>query len=758
MKGHDRKLTWLAFMGLNLGLVGSVAGAQTETLLQPMLKPMVILQPILQPNLQPNLLAAKSLLIVPEDGAVTLIWDWPAKADIAGYDVYLGREKINVQPISSEKSPEKSKDTLSYRVKGLKNGEKYEFSVLPIPNKISTAKMQALMGVGTPLVCDRYSVQGSDMGAQFQNIRVGRGPANVMVNGTTIPASSGIYQGQLPAAVPVGGPLNLLTSVGSCLVYATDRVPERPNLTTPTNGFSLNVANTLPVTWTSSSNPDRFVVSASWLINSSSGTGWRSGDIAGTERTFSIPAGTLPADKAVKIRVYAYNDGTETFIGSYTADSRMAIRNGDEAGRDIITVATLAPSNPPAVSWGDPHLLTFDQTAVEFQSVGEFDLTQSLSGSEFRVQARQLPWGGSGTVSVNSAVATRLNGQKVGLYTTSSPPLRIGDVGTPTTVPAGGLDFGGGYRVSQSGNDFIFDYPSGERMTLTNNGGYIDARVSLPNSRRGQVRGLWGNFDGVTTNDLFLRSGAALSSPASFADFYGLYAHSWRVPNPAESLFVYGGGERFGGFDNPAFPSATPVVSAVARAAAEATCRAAGITDPILLNACITDVATTGQPRFASGTAATQRPQDQVSILMPSTQPDLIVPDLIVTGATVNFSGICRPNQALVLARVTVRNIGGTATPALPSVGVVQVVDSRDETLGAGYRGNGVGLGSLAAGASATVDIPIYFPVNTPNDAAGPHSYIARVNFGHYFAEASTANNRFGTPLNVTIPSAACLP
>lgn len=738
MKGKNVYWQPLAFIGLGLSLLSGAGAQKTALPLQP------VLQPIINPAILQQVAGQAALLVLPDDSAVTLVWQASGDPHISGYDVYVGGQKVNAQPIPAGKG-----GPMQYRVKGLKNGAKYEFRVVALSQdaKLAAAFSSRIMAA-SPVVCERYSVKGTDMGPLFQNISVSRGPASVNVNGTNIPAGSGIYQGQLPAAVPVGGALNLLTSVGDCLVFATDRVPESPALTAPAAGASVPVGSALPVAWTSGSNPDRFVVSATWLINPTSGTGWRSADIPGTSRNFSIPAGALPAGKTVKIRVYAYNDGVGSFVGSFTPDSRMAIRNGNEAGHDITTQA--APLNPPAVSWGDPHLITFDQTAVEFQAAGEFDLAQSTTGSEFRVQARQRPWGGSTVVSVNTAVATRMNGQKVGVYAGSSPALRVGNTGTRTAVPAGGLDFGGGYRITLAGNVYTFEYPGGERLTLTDNGGYVDARASLPDSRHGQMRGLWGNFDGTTGNDLFLRSGAPLSAPVSFTDFYGPYANSWRVPSPAESLFVYDGSERFGGFDDPAFPSAAPPVAPDARAAAEATCRAAGVTDPVLLQACITDVVTTGQPRFAASTAATQPPRDQVRLTTPAGV------DLIVTAASARFSGVCQPNAALVLARVTVQNVGTVASPARNDVGLAQVIDIRDEGLGTGGRGNGVGLPSIPAGGSATVEIPVYYPVNTPAEAPGTHTYIARVNVGNWISETNTANNRFGTPITVTVPAASC--
>jgi len=630
---------------------------------------------------------------------------------------------------------------MSFRVKGLKNGLRYDFRVVALGEAKLAASLSPVPASGGPLVCARYPVQGTDMGVRSQNVRVG-GAATVTVNGVTLAASGGgLYQGTLAAPVAVGAPLNLLTRVGECLVFASDVVPEAPALTAPAAGSSLAASAVLPVAWTSASSPQRFVVSASW-VTGGAGHGWRSGDLPGSARSFSIPAGALPAGQTVKVRVYAYNDGA--FVGSFTPDSRMAIRNGNEAGRDV-TVQAAAP-NPPAVSWGDPHLITLDQTAMEFQAVGEFDLTQSVT-DDFRVQARQRPWGSSTVVSVNTAVATRMNGQKVGVYAGMIPALRIGEAGVRTNVPAGGLDLGGGHRVTQSGNVYTLEFPGGERLAITNNGAYLDARLTLPDARRGRVRGVWGNFDGVTTNDLITRVGATLSSPVTPADLYGTFGNSWRVPSVAESLFVYDVGQRWGGFDDPAFPSAQAVIPAGAAAGAEATCRAAGVTDPLLLDRCVTDVALTDNPRFAASSADTQPAHDQVR---------LALPDLTVTAFSAAYSGTCAGGAPLVNARVTVRNVGAAPSPARSDVGLAQVVDTRDETLTAGYRGNGVGLPALAPGESVTVTIPVYDPATQPATAPGAHTYAARVNFGAYFPEGSSANNRFTTTQTVTVPAGDC--
>lgn len=114
------------------------------------------------------------------------------------------------------------------------------------------------------------------------------------------------------------------------------------------------------------------------------------------------------------------------------------------------------------------------------------------------------------------------------------------------------------------------------------------------------------------------------------------------MPTPAESLFVYDTGERFGGFDDPAFPSAQAVVPA-------------GVTDPLLLDRCVTDVALTGNPRFAASSAETQPARDQAR---------LALPDLTVTAFSAAHSGTCAGGAPLVNARVTVRNVGAAPSPA----------------------------------------------------------------------------------------------
>lgn len=596
-----------------------------------------------------------------------------------------------------------------------------------------------------------YLVQGTDMGPLYQNVRVTNAGvaysgADVRVNTINMPhTSGGIYSGSLGSAVAVGNGLLLNVRTPEGIIQAKDWVPGAPVVTAPVGSTVVNAASPLPVAWNNSYglDPDRFVVSATWSCGVGCGTGWRSSDLPGSARNYAIPAGTLPTDRAVKIRVYAYNDGTETFSGPFATGSRMAIRNGNEAGIDITT----APANNAICSsWGDPHLTTCDGLGVEFQSTGEFDLALSTV-NPFRVQVRQRPWGGSSTVSVNTAVATSMNGQKAGIYLGAAPNLRLGPAGTPTAIPAGGLNFGGGYNVIQSGNKYTFSYPNGEKMEATLNGGYVDVKLILPPTAQNRVRGLMGNFDGNPANDLFLRNGALLPNPIDFNTFYNVYANSWRVPSLAESLFYYGAGEAFGGFTVPNFPSSLPSMTPAQEANAKLQCQNAGVVDPLLLQGCTTDFGMTGNPQFITSAKTVPAPVLPVKILLPDLKVDLSAPTSAYSGddlsSLVSLKGY---NAGTALARGT-QSAGAngymidlmlsTDTVVPNTWGIYSPNFSEDVLLAGGRVSNTI---DLASGGSSGYPVGAVIPSDTPT---GTYYLCARIDAGNKITELLENNNVF---------------
>ncbi len=716
--------------------------------------------------------APQNVLTIPDDKNVIVIWDAVDDARVTGYNVYQDGVVVNPAPIktASRVSVRASGDPigrLSFTVKNVTTTTDSKFSVSAL-TATGTGPVSDI-SEARPSVCERHKVEGVDMGKLKQVVRLTKRGVDLTTGSVTVvfgfapgelyrqttfwyQPGLGLY---LSSSIPeqaVGNVLEILTRDGDCLTYSYDTLPESPALTAPAASTTLNVTNALPVTWTSATNPDRFVVLATWAGSPT----WRSGDLAGTTRTFNIPANTLPANKTVKIKVYAYNDGTEKFIGAFEPGSRMGIHNGDEAGRDITTTAPPpAIATNPGVTWGDPHLISFDQVAFEFQTVGEYDLGFS-SDNHVRVQARHQPWGGSPYISVNTAIATRMNGQKVGLYINppaGQSPLRIGDLGTRTDVPVAGLDLGAGFKILKDGaSGYRFEYPDGDIMKVEMHGTYINAKIYPVLTRAGTMKGLLGNFDGDLFNEFIKREGGILP-PLTTLALVREYATSWSIPTVADSLFVYDGTETFGGFSNSSFPTYTPPADPTAFAAAQADCTAAGV-QPKNIDACAIDKTQTGDNSFITNAATIQNPA-QLIVLEPALPP-VLKPDLIIQSATANLGATCRPNNTFLTTSVVVKNIGTATAIGRSDVGVVGIVDARDEALPSGARGNAVGIPTLAPNASVTINITLGYPTTTPDDTEGLRSYVARVDLGNWYDELNETNNRLATTIDVNVPAGHC--
>ncbi len=170
----------------------------------------------------------------------------------------------------------------------------------------------------------KLEVFGSDMSAAYQNVRVMRDgvPVNdalVLVNDTVIPLHlDGHYHGVLPAMLAQGDMLSLEVRSGVSVVTGSGTIPETPVMTSPATGAIFETGNGIPVLWTSTTDPDYFTVVAQWSCGPSCGTG-RFFEVDPWQRSFTIPASELPADRPIEVAVFAYEDGA--FAGDYVASS-----------------------------------------------------------------------------------------------------------------------------------------------------------------------------------------------------------------------------------------------------------------------------------------------------------------------------------------------------------------------------------------------------------------------------------------------------
>lgn len=282
-------------------------------------------------------------------------------------------------------------------------------------------------------------------------------------------------------------------------------------------------------------------------------------------------------------------------------------------------------------TWGDPHLVTFDDVAYDFQAKGEFVLSRGSVG-DFEVQTRQVPRGNS-AVTLNKAVALKVGGQRVAFYI--DPPVGGGPLmvdGEVESVADGEtLALANGGRIEHDGDVHYVRWPGSEAYVRIRrghgSGGYFNVFVR-PDAVHGNLVGLLGDNDGDGGNDFRLRNGVGLPSPPSFDHLYDCSQgdcfayddpYGWLVRS--ETLFDYSpdeGPETFepaAGELYPPGPVSLDDFPADQVEWAVQACLDAGITLAELVEACALDILVTGD--IEMGTSAGEVQASSGNALVP---------------------------------------------------------------------------------------------------------------------------------------------
>ena len=262
-------------------------------------------------------------------------------------------------------------------------------------------------------------------------------------------------------------------------------------------------------------------------------------------------------------------------------------------------------------SAGDPHLHNAAGLWFDFMAVGEFTALRSDSG-DLNIQVRQVPYSTSKWVSVTSQVAISDNGDRL---TFSFQPLGVVALaidGQPAQL-LGRDDLPHGGFVTPETGSYLVGWPDGSLVRVFRNVKGLDISTRLMPERIGTLHGLLGPYTGDTTQDFIeAKDGTRIPAPAlhvnfAYDDLYRTFGDSWRI-SADESLFDYAPGETTATFDDRTFPDPNPPpIDPATSTFAESICRQAGVPDDAL-EACIFDVARTGDPGFAVTTAAATRP------------------------------------------------------------------------------------------------------------------------------------------------------
>ncbi len=298
--------------------------------------------------------------------------------------------------------------------------------------------------------------------------------------------------------------------------------------------------------------------------------------------------GTPPSATCVSFQSDSNNCGT---CGNVCATGAACVNARCQAGHIV----------------GDTHILTFDGLFYDFQASGDF--LAATTGASFIVQVRQVPglpnWPNA---SIAKAVAMQMGKNRVVVYI---DPLKLVVNGKQTVLDDGkSISLADGVEIVRVANVFSIKQSSGETVHVETYSGWMNVTVALRYSPNGALRGLLGNGNGMTQDDIATRDGAVLQQPVSFKDIYHRYADNLRI-RPGESLF---GDETQAMFGVPAKPFYANELARGEYESARATCKVAGVVGESLLDACALDIVVLDSPAAAKVFANTIRPASVMHI------------------------------------------------------------------------------------------------------------------------------------------------
>ena len=364
----------------------------------------------------------------------------------------------------------------------------------------------------------------------------------VAVNGDTDVENDEDFTVTLNGATNANIDASADTSTG--IIINDDTLPPIPQVSigSPTISQAEGDSGTTLYTYTVTlSNANDQIITVDYTTNDGSAT-LADNDYQDNDGSLTFnPGDELTQEITVAVNGDTKLEGDETFTVRLDLVEGGEVELNPNARESRGIIVNDEPRPKKGVSWGDPHIITFDGLHYEFQTVGDFVLVESDS-EDWEIQVRQEPFRGRRQVSSNTAVATLVDGVNVGIYLGQDLPVEID--GTPTSIDNGGFLTVGNSLITRNNNTYSIIFAGedeiatieDDRLDTTLFSGHMLVEVFLSNERMGLVQGLLGDGDMDRSNDFAFRNGAVLAQPVPFSQRYGEFADSWRV-DEGESLF-----------------------------------------------------------------------------------------------------------------------------------------------------------------------------------------------------------------------------
>jgi von Willebrand factor type D domain. len=252
--------------------------------------------------------------------------------------------------------------------------------------------------------------------------------------------------------------------------------------------------------------------------------------------------------------------------------------------------APTAPSCQTATSWGDTHIITFSGLTYDFQAAGQFLLLNT--GTGFTVYANQVSGAPSWpNTSVNQSVSVQMGNVSVVVPSTGTT---ISVNGTPFTIANGAPPriFGDGVQVSRNNTGYNITDPAGNHViTEIVTGGsprYINAYVYPGTALTAQATGALVGRSSTRT----------ITGALRFKELYGQFGKAWSVTSAAGNTAKL----KAAAFAPPAKPFHAKDLKPAQRDHGLKVCKAAGVTNALLLDGCVLDVTVIGDRAAAAFT------------------------------------------------------------------------------------------------------------------------------------------------------------